>query len=519
MPALIFADYLETQDILQQANFKGFDNVQDQLTKLLVSRLIMRSHLKQSTSGRVAIVLGDAKQIVWEDEIAKLQPFHYFLGILYKNPAYITNPAWTKALAEACEFLDVPEILPKSDDFQLKLAADQGIHPGADSATSTRESAFEPSAERSVIDSPTVNESIGDCWDNEEGVAAQKKTPGGGETQPHATAVSCSTTILAHATSTMDDPHDAPGRLPISAQEAVAPKASKTDGTSSEKQFLTKTVSLSKNAKHSLTPSLRRRTTSPRHQTKSPNLYHGAKHAVSPSLRVKRTSPRHRPSHGVKFHESVNQQSKIPVKVESARDDPSDMSEQEIADEYRVPTTREVLPILRQLGYKTANSKYYRPGCSSKEKKNLQEGVHYFSSTGDLRRFLCQRGVEMRENVGLADDLKDTLEKWVRYSICPGLRNETEIPAESRKPLGAIHKHLLELGFLLRGITYFLPGAKPERKCHLYMNGFALEGPDGLVANLCRFGLPESSNFHNMTASERLRLDLYLADCPDVNTL
>ncbi len=516
MPALIFADYPECQSILEQANFKGFEAVQDQLVALLVSRLITRAQLKQSAAGRVAIVLGDKKQIVWEEEITNVKPFHYFLGVLYKDPDYITNPEWTKALTEACDFLKVQEILPKVEDFQSKSTAKQEIHPGTDSAVSTSESACEPSTVRSPLDSPTVNESIGDCWDIEEGVVSPKDTSGGGQTQPHAAAVSCrATTFLA--TTVRDDPREAPDRHPPSVSEAVAPMAKKMQGTRSEKETLTKTVFLSQNVKHSLTPSLRRRTTSPGDQAKSPVLYQGAKHSLSPSLRGKRTSPRHRPSQGVKFHESVNQ-TKIPKKLESSRDDPSDVSEQEIAEEYRVPTTREVLPILRQLGYKTVNSKYYRPGCSSKEKKNLEEGVHYFSSTGDLRRFLCQRGVEMRENVGLADDLKEKLEKWVRYSICPGLRNETEIPIEARQPLRLIHKQLMELGFLSRGFIYFLPGAKPECKCNLFMNGFALEGPDGLVANLCRFGLPESSNFQNMTASERLRLDLYLADCPDVDT-
>ena len=119
----------------------------------------------------------------------------------------------------------------------------------------------------------------------------------------------------------------------------------------------------------------------------------------------------------------------------------------------------------------------------------------------------------------LPDDLREWLDRWVRFSISPVLRKESVIPMEARDPLKSIHNHLLQLGFRERGFNYYLPGSNPEVKCGVSLNGFALEGPDGMTANLCRYGLPESSNFKNMTDSERLRLELYLADCQEVDTL
>ena len=87
---------------------------------------------------------------------------------------------------------------------------------------------------------------------------------------------------------------------------------------------------------------------------------------------VGHSSPRIRPS--VKFHESIQITAFAP-------NDPSIVSEQEHAEEqYIVPTDREVLPILNKLGYKSSCSKFYRPGFLPREKKYLEEGVHFFSS-------------------------------------------------------------------------------------------------------------------------------------------
>jgi hypothetical protein len=205
--------------------------------------------------------------------------------------------------------------------------------------------------------------------------------------------------------------------------------------------------------------------------------------------------------------------------VSSTPDDTSNGSESFVNESYIVPTTRDVLPILTKLGYKSINSKYYRPGLSVMDKKNLIDGVHFFSSASELRRFLCRRGVELQANVALSEEDKGTLQKWVRYSICPALRNETMVPVAARKPLNSIHSPLVKLGFSFRLFEYYLPGTVPITKLGISINGFLLNGPEGLWSSLCRGGLPDNCDFNNISESDRLRLELFLTECPDVNTL
>ena len=510
MPALIFDEYILAVSILDQGKFEGMGMIDDVLAGVFLERRLS----KQSVTGRVAIVLGDVKKVVWEEQISELKGFAKSLPALFGHADY-NDPEWQKTVTEAVKFLSVPPILPNLEDLQLAPFIDERLRPGTEFVPSPQESSDEPIAELSLPDSPTVNESVGDCWDKDNGevLAMPGESVTGGSTQPQ-NAVDFCANKAARATISRNDSLVIPERGSFSTQDTSAASRLKNSlGRRYKTGGSSKSVRLGKSVKHSLVPSRNGNRVPRRHKNTSPVVSESTKPSLTSSLRTKRTSPRQK----VKFHEII-QQCEVRKNVPGAHDDPSVVSEQELAEEYRVPTTREVLPILQLLGYKTAHSKFFRPGYSPKDRKNLEEGLHYFSSPSELRHFLCRRGVENHENVAFPEDMKERLQLWVRYSISPALRKETYIPIEARKPLGSVHIPLMKLGFIEQGHIYYLPGSKPEKRYGLSLNGFELEGPDGMLANLCRYGLPETSNFQNMTDSERLILELFIADCPDVET-
>eukprot|EP00546_Thalassionema_frauenfeldii_P021876 CAMPEP_0178905452 /NCGR_PEP_ID=MMETSP0786-20121207/6283_1 /TAXON_ID=186022 /ORGANISM="Thalassionema frauenfeldii, Strain CCMP 1798" /LENGTH=1168 /DNA_ID=CAMNT_0020577061 /DNA_START=35 /DNA_END=3538 /DNA_ORIENTATION=+ len=187
-------------------------------------------------------------------------------------------------------------------------------------------------------------------------------------------------------------------------------------------------------------------------------------------------------------------------------------------DEYSIPTGKQVMKILKKLGYSNSGINWFRPDVQSKSKDKNQCGTHWFEGLPQLRRFLCLYGVECPGYTEVDDESKTLLEKWIRYSICPSLneRDCKEIPSEARDPIGSPHNLLVELGFKYTSGEYFEPGVKPKNVCGISINGFSLDGADGLIAKLCRTGLPENCN--KIDETDRLRLELYISCCQDVDT-
>jgi hypothetical protein len=528
MPSLIFNDCMQIQMMLDKGSITGFENMENVLTK----SMIMRYQSGQSVMGSVAIVLGEVKTILWEDAIGETKKFHLFLHhVLTKSPDSVTkSEQWKKALHEAMKLLDIPQLFPNTEVHQVGPASNQVVDLGPVECVSTP--AASPSKtprETSPADTPTVNESVGDCWDREhltkpvEAVASDtphetlladtetmKESVAGCWDREHVVKpVEAMATVIA-TTGEVNDSATTPstctqgmGRPNTQAEEDYAPSTIDAGSVATQDAALAKRNGGGKIAKV-------------RHATKhvSSSKFEGTSKSL---IRGRRKSPRNRSLKEVTFQEE-HQTFPVPKNTPAVVDDPSVMSEQEIAEEFKVPSTREVLPILSKLGYKNVKTMYYRPTFSGKDKKTLDEGVHYFSSASDLRRFLCKRGVELTY-VAIDDDSKELLQKWVRYCICPALRNESFVPNEARTALSSAHNMLVKLGFQFRNPYYYLPGATPINKTCIALNGFEMDGPDGLWANLCRQGLPESCNFQNLTDSDRLRLELYLADCPKVDTL
>jgi hypothetical protein len=186
---------------------------------------------------------------------------------------------------------------------------------------------------------------------------------------------------------------------------------------------------------------------------------------------------------------------------------------------YAVPSVKEVLPVLLKLKYSCFGKTWFRPGYKNKDKKNLICGEHYFESILDLRRFLCLRGVETKGFEKISETSKAALKKWVRYSIVPSLRSASEIPLEAREPLSSIASFLKDLGFHYTGGYYYFPGEKKKDAGGISLNGYNLDGSEGLCSILCRQGLPETCNFSRVSEVDRIRVELYLSDCKSVNTL
>lgn len=496
MPTLIFNDYMQIQMILDKERITGLEKMENELTK----SMILRYQSGQPVTGNVAIVLGEAKTILWEEAIGETKKFHLFLHhVLTNAPDCLPSATWNKALDEALKLLDIPRVLPNVEVDQVGFASQQEISrepSAAELVLSPAASSPKIPQESSFVDTPTVNESVGDCWDREHIVKP---------VEPVAPAIASSgadshSTIM-HSTSTQDS-----GISNTQAEENCMPSTIDPGPAATKK-----TVSGKKNVGVKIAKV--------RYDTKHVSASKGEGSSKS-LIRVRRQSPRQRLLKEVTFKDEP-QTLPFPKHIPAAVvDDPSVMSEQEVAQEFKVPSTREVLPILSKLGYKNVKTMYYRPNCSGKDRKTLalEEGVHYFSSASDLRRFLCKRGVEPMYTA-INDDLKEILQKWVRYCICPALRNESVVPREARTALSSAHTMLVKLGFLFRNPYYYLPGVTPVTTNGISLNGFEMDGPDGLWANLCRHGLPESCNFQNLTDADRLRLELYLADCPQVNTL
>ena len=111
--ALIFDEYSVACSILEQGSFEGMEDMIHALSMSLLERKLSNQSLK----GRVAILLGDVKKVVWEEQISELQSFDAFLPVLLNHPNS-SKPEWLKTLTEPHNFLKVPPILPNLEDLQ-----------------------------------------------------------------------------------------------------------------------------------------------------------------------------------------------------------------------------------------------------------------------------------------------------------------------------------------------------------------------------------------------------------------
>lgn len=220
------------------------------------------------------------------------------------------------------------------------------------------------------------------------------------------------------------------------------------------------------------------------------------------NMRVKRESPR------VKKNQLVLA---IPSPAES-----QGLDDEQIA----IGKFDAVFALLRKAGYRCTGNKYCNPFVSKPTLPKYVEGRDYFSDISAFRKHLCAYGVDCAGTEKWSDDDKKQIESWVRYSIVVALRGMTEFKKCTPLDFGDVHRMLLKLGFKYINPYYFEPGCKAKQVDGLYLNGgWKKDGEDGLWARIARFGLSSSCDFSTLSADERMKLELYLCDCPFIDTL
>ena len=225
-------------------------------------------------------------------------------------------------------------------------------------------------------------------------------------------------------------------------------------------------------------------------------------HQTIVNVKVNRESPR------VKKNQSVLAKSS-PAKSQRLDD-----------DQIAIGKFDAVFALLRKAGYRCIGNKYCNPFVSKPNLPKYVEGRDYFSDISAFRKHLCAYGVHCIGAEKWSDHDKKQIDSWVRYSIVAALRGMTEFKKCTPLLFGEVHKLLLKLGFKYQSPHYFEPGCKPKKVDGLCINGgWKKDGEDGLWARSARFGLSSSCEFSNLSADERMKLELYLCDCPFIDTL
>jgi hypothetical protein len=210
----------------------------------------------------------------------------------------------------------------------------------------------------------------------------------------------------------------------------------------------------------------------------------------------------------------VGKPSQVPVGGQSKEQSP-------VLLELKCPIFSSVRVVLQRGGY--AFSTFYCRPCGAA-----------FPTAEQLRSDLCAYGVSCRcdyKSNGCEgfpclcwdDGDKLLIHKWVRYNVIRGPRQSGIVFQLNRTK--ALH-YIKRLGFgCARSSEYErkgwgYPGAKDEADENGMDGVNTFFSWDGLMLSLCRFGLPESCEFGNLSHDERLSLELYIANYFSVaNTL
>ena len=180
----------------------------------------------------------------------------------------------------------------------------------------------------------------------------------------------------------------------------------------------------------------------------------------------------------------------------------------------RIPTFKQVKPLLKKAGYTFRKGVYCRPKGDPKKYPNAVLGNDYFTTESAFREFLCRIGVDCVGNEWTNDENKNVipnvLTPWIRYSVIKSCEEKNVLPALELTERDALILLKNDLNFCYSSTPhgYMLPDVvKTEAK--LGVNTFP-EKPD-LWVYLARNGLPDSCPFENITASERLALEQFIA--------
>jgi hypothetical protein len=192
-------------------------------------------------------------------------------------------------------------------------------------------------------------------------------------------------------------------------------------------------------------------------------------------------------------------------------------SSEEPGSDYLVPTFAEVRPLLLKGGCVFRRNLYCRPGMDPSKNKKAKICCDYFESEKEFRDDLCAYGVDC-DTTKWSEDEKALVEKWVRYAIVRSEELKDLMPESSPMSSGQAFKLLSSVGFNFNKVLMYntLPGVD-RVSIAPGMNAFATEKE--LLNFLARFGLPCNCEWNKIGVEDRLRLELFLTEPGELETL
>ena len=197
--------------------------------------------------------------------------------------------------------------------------------------------------------------------------------------------------------------------------------------------------------------------------------------------------------------------------------------------------------LMRRFKFKYRGDFYCLPGVDPRSEDAI-EGRDYFKLLTNLRRHLCafgvpldgitgkkkNRGKSRRSRTDASDDIDirallgdedyGALNLWVRYAVVQSLRLENVVPSDiERIPdkrfmgKGGAWELLQKLGYRFSCGSYKVPHSRGDRVV-------SFDRAQDLCRHLARFGLT-SSEAGALSSTEQLKLELFIAECSNVDTL
>ena len=177
-----------------------------------------------------------------------------------------------------------------------------------------------------------------------------------------------------------------------------------------------------------------------------------------------------------------------------------------------IPFFRDVKSLLEKAGHTFRRGFYCLPGYGP---QNGVLGEHIFDSERSYRNHLCAHGVP--DSTAWTNADREIIGDWVKYAVLKSTKSEGKIAVYDELSPSQVMKLLFAIGItyrldpVTRTDVYLLPGVK-VRDGVLNVTMFQSDvGPEGLMAYLCKFGLPDDAEVDKISRTELLSMELYLA--------
>jgi len=166
---------------------------------------------------------------------------------------------------------------------------------------------------------------------------------------------------------------------------------------------------------------------------------------------------------------------------------------------------------LEKSGFSFKNRKFCRPNGDPSEHDSSEKGIDFFDTEKEFRHHLCRYGLD--DDPCWTREERLLIYSWVRQAILHNVDKPGKLPEyqelSSKEGLNLLRKLGFRLEKLSTGHLWFGPGVDGSEG-EMGENKF-LDEKD-MRCHLARHGLPENCDFNRITDSERLSVELWLAD-------